>query len=163
NFDDPLLVVDNPAVKGGLTLSGIVWAFSAPRLGNYNPITWLSHMLDVQIFGMWAGGHHLMNLFFHLLAPLLRLGVLLQLRAGPGPAWTGSGLSPGSCSRAGPRSSWSGRKPGAPRLGREPGAGWPGRGPGRARPGGGLRGCRALAGENAHGGHGGCGGPRDRR
>ena len=50
---------------GGLTMSGIVDAFLAPQVANYHPLTLISHMLDVSLFGMWAGGHHLPPVLFH--------------------------------------------------------------------------------------------------
>jgi tetratricopeptide (TPR) repeat protein len=65
NFDDGDYVVNNPAVKQGLTFQGVAWAFSGPRYANWHPVTWLSHMLDCQLYGLDAGGHHLTNVLFH--------------------------------------------------------------------------------------------------
>jgi hypothetical protein len=65
NFDDGVYVVDNPHVRNGLTLDGVRWAFTQPRAGNWHPVTWLSHMLDCQLFGLWPGGPHLVNAAIH--------------------------------------------------------------------------------------------------
>ncbi len=66
NFDDPRYVTENPNVKAGLTANGVVWAFSAIYAGNWHPLTWLSHMTDVQLFGLNAGAHHSVNLVLHM-------------------------------------------------------------------------------------------------
>ena len=55
SFDDPDYVTANPTVTGGLTAAGVRWAFSAAHAGNWHPLTWLSHMLDVELFGLDAG------------------------------------------------------------------------------------------------------------
>src|SRR3954453_15111557 len=56
-FDVDLYVWDNPVVMGGVTLQGIRWAFTTFHSANWHPVTWLSHMIDSQLFGLWAGGH----------------------------------------------------------------------------------------------------------
>src|SRR5438105_6429493 len=60
-FDDGVYVYENPQVQQALTWNNIVWAFSTMSAGNWHPITWLSHMLDCQIFGLNPGWHHLVN------------------------------------------------------------------------------------------------------
>ena len=70
-FDDPGYVSANPVVDKGLTSAGVRWAFAAPHQANYHPLTWLSHMLDVELFGMRPGGHHLTSLLLHTAATLL--------------------------------------------------------------------------------------------
>src|SRR5262245_10868758 len=65
-MDDTKYVRENPQVRAGITREGIVWAFTTGHASNWHPLTWLSHMLDVQLFGLNAGRHHLMNLFFHV-------------------------------------------------------------------------------------------------
>jgi hypothetical protein len=70
-FDDLTYVVENPMVRAGLTWPGVQWAFSAVHSYNWHPLTWLSHMLDCQLYGMWPGGHHLTNVFFHLANTIL--------------------------------------------------------------------------------------------
>jgi protein O-mannosyl-transferase len=78
-FDDPGYVTDNLNVVRGLPLfkdnqvfrSSVSWAFTAFEQSNWHPLTWLSHMLDVQLYGLNAGGHHVTNLIFHLCNTLL--------------------------------------------------------------------------------------------
>jgi protein O-mannosyl-transferase len=76
-WDDPLYVTANPHVQRGLTLDGAAWALTTRHDSNWLPLTWLSHMLDVQLFGAWAGGHHLMNLLLHGLDTVLLFALLL--------------------------------------------------------------------------------------
>lgn len=66
NFDDDVFVYENPMVAAGLTAEGIRWAFTTAHEVNWIPLSWLSHMLDVQLFGMNPGPHHLVNLLLHL-------------------------------------------------------------------------------------------------
>jgi tetratricopeptide (TPR) repeat protein len=79
NFDDPLYVTENLHIQGGITLKGVTWAFTTFHAGNWHPLTWLSHMLDVQFFGLKAGWHHLMNLLFHIASTLLLFLVLHRM------------------------------------------------------------------------------------
>jgi len=71
NYDDPLYVTENNQVSAGLTEKGIVWAFTTFQAANWHPITWLSHMVDVQLFGMNPAGHHLTSVLFHVVNTLL--------------------------------------------------------------------------------------------
>ncbi|MBN2455826.1 MAG: glycosyltransferase family 39 protein, partial [Sedimentisphaerales bacterium] len=71
NYDDPRYVSENPHVKAGLTWQNIKWAFSTGHASNWHPVTWLSHMLDCELFGQKPGRHHLVNLLFHLANTLL--------------------------------------------------------------------------------------------
>jgi tetratricopeptide (TPR) repeat protein len=71
NFDDNVYVTDNAAVQSGLTLRGIVWAFTTLHAGLWIPLTWLSYMGDSQLFGLHPGAFHLTNLFLHLANTLL--------------------------------------------------------------------------------------------
>ncbi len=68
NFDDPIYVTDNHHIQNGLTLENIVWAFSFTdkRDVYWHPLTWFSHMLDCQGYGLNPGMHHLSNLIFHM-------------------------------------------------------------------------------------------------
>lgn len=66
NYDDPSYVTANPHVRGGLSLAGLKWAFTTFYFYNWLPLTWLSHMVDVEFFGLNAWGHHLVNLVLHL-------------------------------------------------------------------------------------------------
>jgi tetratricopeptide (TPR) repeat protein len=83
-LDDGAYVVRNPQVREGLTWGNAAWAFRTGIQGNWHPLTWLSHMLDVELFGLWAGGHHLVNLLFHVLNSLL---LFLWLRRATGALW----------------------------------------------------------------------------
>jgi Flp pilus assembly protein TadD len=66
-YDDVNYISRNPAVQDGLTLDGVLWAFSSFDQANWHPLTWLSHMADVSLFGMAPGRHHLVNVIFHVL------------------------------------------------------------------------------------------------
>ncbi len=80
-FDDQQYVTDNAHVQAGLTWGGVVWAFTNIEAANWHPLTWLSHMLDCNLFGLYAGGHHLINVLFHIANSLL-LFVLLHRMTG---------------------------------------------------------------------------------
>src|SRR4051794_14015105 len=77
SYDDGLYVRANPHVRGGLTLAGAAWAATTLRASNWHPLTWLSHMLDCQLFGLDAHGHHLSSLLLHAANTVL-LFVLLR-------------------------------------------------------------------------------------
>src|SRR5437588_4822636 len=76
NFDDHVYVYDNPLVTGGLTIHGVVGAFIHPHARNWHPLTTISHMLDCQLYGLNAGGHHFTNVVLHTIAVLLLFRVL---------------------------------------------------------------------------------------
>ncbi|OGP49652.1 MAG: hypothetical protein A2Y79_04990 [Deltaproteobacteria bacterium RBG_13_43_22] len=82
NFDDGLYVFNNPNVQAPVTLQSFLWAFTTFQAANWHPLTWLSHMLDFQIFGLNAGGHHLTSLFFHLANTVLLFLVLRKMTGG---------------------------------------------------------------------------------
>jgi tetratricopeptide (TPR) repeat protein len=67
-LDDAQYVLNNTQVRQGLSMDGLFWAFSSLTRSNWHPLTWLSHMLDVSLFGMDAGLHHLMSVWFHSLS-----------------------------------------------------------------------------------------------
>ncbi|HEY6065173.1 MAG TPA: tetratricopeptide repeat protein [Thermoanaerobaculia bacterium] len=71
NYDDTDYVVRNPAVRAGLTWAGARWAFTTGWASNWHPLTWLSHMADVTLFGMNPAGHHATNLLLHLINTVL--------------------------------------------------------------------------------------------
>jgi protein O-mannosyl-transferase len=81
NFDDPLYVTDNPHVKQGLTWESFKWAWSSVEAQNWHPLTWLSHMLDAQFFGVNPMGHHAGNVFLHAMNTAL-LFLLLHKMTG---------------------------------------------------------------------------------
>src|ERR1700746_3024750 len=68
NFDDDLYVYDSKAIKAGLTIKGIAAAFTTPHARNWHPLTTISHMLDCQLYGLNAGGHHAPKLFLTTVA-----------------------------------------------------------------------------------------------
>jgi tetratricopeptide (TPR) repeat protein len=82
--DDATYVTDNPHVRAGLTLDGAAWALTSTEALNWHPLTWLSHMLDAELFGLDPRGHHLVNVAWHLANTLL---LLLVLRAMTGSLW----------------------------------------------------------------------------
>lgn len=77
-YDDQQYVTDNPRVQTGFTWHGLVWAFGF-HAGNWHPLAWLSHMMDCQIYGAWAGGHHLTNVLLHTASALLLFSVLNRM------------------------------------------------------------------------------------
>lgn len=65
NYDDPAYVTSNLHVQQGLTSRSFVWAFTSTAEANWHPLTWISHMLDVQLFGLRPMGHHAQSIFWH--------------------------------------------------------------------------------------------------
>src|SRR5882724_8415014 len=78
-LDDQDYLVRNPQVQGGITGASLHWAFTQSYAGNWHPLTWISHMLDCQSFGLNPGPHHLVNVAFHIATSLLLFLVLRQL------------------------------------------------------------------------------------
>jgi tetratricopeptide (TPR) repeat protein len=81
NFDDDTYITDNPQVHAGLSWKTLKWAFTTYREGNWHPLTWLSHALDWQLFGLNPAGHHYMNVGLHALNAMV-LFLLLQYATG---------------------------------------------------------------------------------
>ncbi len=79
NFDDTDYVTKNPIVQAGLTVKGVFWAFQTTYASNWHPLTWLSHMLDCELYGLTPGGHHLTNVFLHLANTLLLFALLRRM------------------------------------------------------------------------------------
>jgi len=79
NYDDPDYVTENNQVQNGMTLEGIRWAFTTGHTGNWHPLTWISHMLDVQLFGLKPRWLHITNLLFHIANTLLLFYVLHRM------------------------------------------------------------------------------------
>ena len=90
NYDDPEFVARNPHVLGGLTWENVRWAFGTGLDGNWVPLTWLSHMLDVELFGPTAAGPHLMNILLHSANTVL---VFLFFRRLTGAHWPSAVLA----------------------------------------------------------------------
>ena len=84
HFDDHHYVTENPWVRAGLTWPGLAWAFSTNHAANWHPLTWLSHMLDVELFGLSPGPHHVVNAVLHAANAALLFLALLRMTAAPG-------------------------------------------------------------------------------
>jgi protein O-mannosyl-transferase len=76
-YDDDIYVTDNWAVLQGLTLKSVAWVFTTGYSGTWHPLTWLTHMSDVDLFGLWAGGHHAVNVLLHIASTILLFRVLV--------------------------------------------------------------------------------------
>jgi tetratricopeptide (TPR) repeat protein len=66
-YDDPEYITENPYIQHGLTIDSIKWAFTSFHACNWHPLTWLSHIVDVELFGMNPTGHHFVNIALHFL------------------------------------------------------------------------------------------------
>lgn len=87
NIDDRAYIYENPMVLSGLNGRSIAWAFTAFYSANWHPVTWLSHMLDVSLFGQNAGAFHVVNAVFHTIASILAYFVFKRLM---GSVWQGA-------------------------------------------------------------------------
>jgi protein O-mannosyl-transferase len=76
NFDDDVFLGDNLPSYNGLSKEGLAWAFRTFHTGNWHPLTWMSHMADIEIYGLHAGGHHRTNALIHAAAVVLLFLVL---------------------------------------------------------------------------------------
>ena len=79
NYDDPRYVYQNTRITNGLDLAGIAWAFTHIHAENWHPVTTITHMLDCQLYGLKAGGHHFTNVLLHTVAVVLLFLVLQQM------------------------------------------------------------------------------------
>jgi tetratricopeptide (TPR) repeat protein len=79
SYDDPDYITANPHVQTGLTWTGAAWAFSHGYAANWHPLTWLSHMLDWQLFEAQAGMHHMVSVLIHAVSVLLLFGLLRRM------------------------------------------------------------------------------------
>src|SRR5688572_13909862 len=86
-LDDPDYVTSNTTVQRGLTWPGVAWAFSATEASNWHPLTWLSHMLDVQFFGLNPAGHHLTSIVVHGFNALLVFTLFKLMTGAVGRSW----------------------------------------------------------------------------
>jgi protein O-mannosyl-transferase len=84
NFDDPLFITANLHVRAGLTRESARWAFTSMEGGSWQPLTWLSHTLDCQLFGLYPSGHHLSSLLLHATSTVL---LFLALHRMTGTLW----------------------------------------------------------------------------
>lgn len=78
NYDVEAYILDNPPVRQGLTLAGVRWAFTAAHSANWHPLTWLSHMLDVELWELDPTGHNLTSVALHALNAVLLLVFLAR-------------------------------------------------------------------------------------
>jgi protein O-mannosyl-transferase len=79
NFDDPIYITANSRVQGGITTANVAWAFTTLQAGFWQPLTWLSHMLDCAVFGLQPSGHHLTSLLLHTANTVLLFVVLRRM------------------------------------------------------------------------------------
>ena len=79
SLDDPIYITNNLSVQAGLTSESVKWAFTTSHPPYWHPVTWLSHILDYQLYGLNPKGHYLTNLFFHITNSLLLFLVLFRL------------------------------------------------------------------------------------
>ena len=86
NYDDDDYVTANQIVKNGLTWLGIKWAFATFHAANWHPLTWISHMLDCELFGLNPAAHHFVNVLFHAVNAALLFVLLLRLTGALWPA-----------------------------------------------------------------------------
>jgi protein O-mannosyl-transferase len=84
NYDDPGYVTQNRFLQPGLTFNNILWAFRATIMANWHPLTWISHMADIQLFGLHAAGHHATSFLLHTLNVVL---LFYLLRAATSLLW----------------------------------------------------------------------------
>jgi tetratricopeptide (TPR) repeat protein len=78
-FDDDKYVTKNRNIQSGITEQSIHWAFTSSHASNWHPLTWISHMLDYQVFGLNAGAHHLVNVLLHIVNTLLLFIVFTRM------------------------------------------------------------------------------------
>ena len=79
NYDDPRYVYQNTRITNGLNIAGIAWAFTHIHAENWHPLTTITHMLDCQLYGLRAGGHHSTNVLLHTIGVILLFIVLRQM------------------------------------------------------------------------------------
>jgi protein O-mannosyl-transferase len=84
NWDDPSYITENPHVRDGLTLPSAWWALTTGYTPYWHPLTWLSHLIDISLFGMDAGAHHLTSLLLHVANTLLVFALFRSMTAETG-------------------------------------------------------------------------------
>ncbi len=90
NLDDDLYVTENRELKEGVSWEGLLWAFTSRDRSYWHPLTWLSHMVDCQLYGLNSKGHHLNNLLFHMANAVL---LFLVLKRMTGELWPSAGVA----------------------------------------------------------------------
>jgi hypothetical protein len=79
HYDDDQYITENPVVRSGLTVQGGAWALTTTHFSCWHPLTWLSHMTDVEVFGLDARAHHFVNLSFHAANAVLLFMILFRM------------------------------------------------------------------------------------
>ena len=92
NYDDPDYVYRNAMVREGLAWPSVIWAFRSTEVSNWHPMTWLSHILDCQLYGLNPGAHHLTSVVLHATNVLL---LFLILRRMTGATWRSAFVAAG--------------------------------------------------------------------
>jgi Tfp pilus assembly protein PilF len=85
-LDDPLYVSENAHVASGLTTETVRWAFATTESANWHPLTWLSHALDVELFGLDPGAHHVSSVVLHILNTLVLFWLLCRMMSAVWPS-----------------------------------------------------------------------------
>jgi hypothetical protein len=83
HIDDPDYVTGNAMVLRGLSFEGLAWAFTTDHAGNWFPLTWLSHMLDVTLYGAHPRGHHATSVLLHATSSVLLFALLRRTTGAP--------------------------------------------------------------------------------
>src|SRR5688500_16785174 len=86
NYDDPAYVTANTAAQAGLTAESLGWSFTTYHQNNWHPLTWLSYMLDVELFGLNPRAFHIIHLLLHVANTLLVFTILRRLTSALWPA-----------------------------------------------------------------------------
>jgi Flp pilus assembly protein TadD len=86
NYDDQDYVTENPNVQHGLTLQSLHWALTTSHASNWHPVTWISHIIDCQLYGLRPAGHHFTNVLLHAVNSILLFRLLLRLTGDLGPS-----------------------------------------------------------------------------
>ncbi len=84
NFDDQMYVTENPVVQHGLSSQGVIYVFTSTAAEFWHPLTWLSHMLDYELYGPRAGGHHLTSVFLHAANTVILFFIFLRMTGSTG-------------------------------------------------------------------------------
>ena len=78
-YDDELYITENSHIQPGITFESLKWAFTTFDAGNWHPLTWLSHMFDIELYGLNPMGHHWTSLQIHIASTLLLFLILQQM------------------------------------------------------------------------------------
>ena len=106
NLDDPLYVTDNTHIMNGITWEAVRWAFTSVYANFWHPLTMISHMVDVQLFGLNPHGHHMTSLLFHIANTLLLFFILDRMTKAPWKSAFVAALLPFTLSTWNPSPGW---------------------------------------------------------